>query len=258
MYKPELAVDISMEHNSQIFLGIQGPPGCGKTTAALTFPNPVVINWDRGLRGHVDRKDVIQFPMYDKSFITDKLGIKPAGSHKLPNITKAIECLLHDHCSKLEKDQTLVWDTWSSHQDAFDAWNTEVPYYTDKGKIDEYEAWDVKLKHARKVHDLFRSLPCNVLVLFHISQMRDKESGRLLDKEQPLMTGKFTAELKKNYPFFFKMFVREGSDKQTEWVWQTKSDNTFDAKCCTPVGDKIPNIIPAKYEVLAGYLAAKI
>ena len=51
-----------------IRLGIQAPPGKGKTYSALTFPNPVVLNFNKGLGAHTGRGDVIDVPFWDGKF----------------------------------------------------------------------------------------------------------------------------------------------------------------------------------------------
>ena len=73
IYKPSGSINLSESQTKpQIRLGIQGPPGSGKTWAALTFPNPVIINLDRGLGAHAGRSDVIDVPFYSGSFV-DKI-----------------------------------------------------------------------------------------------------------------------------------------------------------------------------------------
>lgn len=254
MYKSPLSSDLTTESESQIFIGLQGAPGTGKTTSAMTFPNPVVINWDRGLRAFIGRKDIIQFPMYSTEFIVEKLGIKPANGHKLPSIPAACKKLLED-CTKLTAEQTLVWDSWTTHQDIYDIWNWEVPYYTKDGKVDEFRPWQEKQDHSGEVIKLLKELKCNVVVIYHTMQVRDKNTGVLLDKEQPLMQGGFTPKIKKNFPFFFRQSIEEDKiSKERSFLWQTKSDGKFDAKCCVPQDSKIPQFIPANYESLMKYL----
>ena len=58
-YIPKGAVSLNtITVKPQIRLGLQGYSGTGKTWAALTFPNPIVLNLDRGLGAHTGRSDV--------------------------------------------------------------------------------------------------------------------------------------------------------------------------------------------------------
>ena len=60
---------------SQIRLGIQGAPGTGKTYAAVSFPNPIVLDLDNKLGAHKTRKDILVLPFHDPDFIINKLKV---------------------------------------------------------------------------------------------------------------------------------------------------------------------------------------
>lgn len=238
--------DLSSEIDSNIRLGIQGPPGCGKTYAAMSFPNPVVANWDKGLQEFAGSISILQYRLYSPEWIKDKLGIGPDMSHgkAYPNYETVIRKLFSEHLCKLESNQTLIWDSYTSFANAFYSWNFSEKWYTKKGEEDVYEYWSKWVDVQKALHSGFQSLKCNVVVIFHSASVRDPATGKLLDKEQPLVQGKFVAELKGKYPFFFKQFVKQDTDGKLNWLWQTQSDNTFDAKCVL----KLPAIIPATYD----------
>lgn len=46
LYIPPGCTTLDKIEDSQIRVGIQGPPFSGKTTAALTFPNPVAASFE--------------------------------------------------------------------------------------------------------------------------------------------------------------------------------------------------------------------
>src|ERR1017187_902817 len=97
IYTPPNCTTLEKVTKQQIRLGVQGYPGSGKTFAALTFPNPIVLNLDRGLGAHQGRSDVIEIPFYQKAFSGGKETCKD----------KLVEWLEREG-PKLTDQQTLI------------------------------------------------------------------------------------------------------------------------------------------------------
>jgi hypothetical protein len=241
-------------------VGIQGPPGSGKTASALTFPNPIFADFD-----HIDIPSLLALPhlkdvkpqvipFYNVEFCKDKLGMKPNKMNLVPKHS-ALKKWIMDYGSKLTSEQTLILDSWTTLQDAFDEYTWSEPIYNSAGKVDDRAPWSLKLDFSTEISNMIKDLTCNVVVLFHEVQARDPQSGVLLDKIMPLMQGQFVAKIKIYYPNFFKASVEQKKDQAgkpiegntPEYFWQVKSDNKFDAKCSKV---DLPFKVPAYYSSL--------
>lgn len=248
----------------RIMLGIQGPPGSGKTASALTFPNPIIAEFDNSDYNGLLKLDHLRdvkpqiIPFYSQSFIVDTLKIPPNRSHIILR-HKAFQDWLFEHGPKLTPDQTLIVNTWSFLQDVIDAFifcKAEEVFGRD-GKRDDFAPWDNKIEHSKQILNALKDLSCNVVITFHESLERDKNTGLMLDKTQPLQQGKFVTRIKGFFPSFYKSIVRQKFDangkpiegQKPEYLWQTASDNKFDAKNSRP---DLPMLVPATYKSLVG------
>jgi len=248
-------------------IGIQGAGGSGKTTAALTFPNPVVADIDNNvdlnnaLAAGVDPKTVSILKFHDKDF----LRTIPASNPK-----DGIEIWLTNHLSKLDVSQTFILDSWTFLQDAFDL-HTPVPISKSSGAEDWMAWWGLKQDYSQSIMKLLQSCKCNVIVLFHeVAERNDK--GTLTGRVNPLMQGRFADKLHNYFPYWFRQFALDkitdpekikteiaamgitheqftaiqasSSMRQPSYIWQTVTSNI--AKCKT----KFPfaRFVPANYK----------
>ena len=255
--KPTLAgiTNMSAVKNQPIRLGLQGPPGSGKTTSALTFPGVLVLDFDHGLQAFAGQ-DVRTVPFYSSDWII-QYGFKPTSPIGGPNRRDAFLKWLREEAPKLVASDTLVVDSWSTVQDAFDLQTSLEPKYTKEGKIDDYDFWERKIEFSREVMIRLNGLRCNVIVCFHETQIRDAKTGMLLDKIAPLMQGKFVARIKQYFSDYFRCSVettevKDASGKVIEtkrnYVWQVNSNALFDAKRRSLQTDKL--FVPAHYSSL--------
>ena len=249
-------------------LGIQGAPGTGKTWAALTFPNPIVIDLDNKLGAHAGRKDVLAIPFHSAKFITSELKTKEgspitntsgrANNPSFPpNRRDAVKYWLEENASKLTSDQTLVIDSWSSLIDGFFQ-QSQLPHeivYTNRGQLNDYAIWNQLCTYAIDIISILRGVTCNVVVTFHETADRGKD-GELNGKLRPLMPGQYGDKIAGQFTNWYRQLavgVLEKPDDPrskvigTKWLWQTQSDNLFDA-CCDRV--ELPRYVPANYTSL--------
>jgi hypothetical protein len=144
-------------------------------------------------------------------------------------------------------------------QDAFDNvtfHESEKVFAKTTGEEKYRVPWAQKLAYATEAMELFKSMKCNVVILFHEQQRRDEKTGDALDKIEPLMQGKFNLELKRHFPYFVRQWCRQpldANDKpdpkaRPEYVWQIVSNDSFDAKYIGKP-DR-PRFVPANYSSL--------
>lgn len=258
-------------------IGIQGYGGTGKTWAALTFPNPVVANIDRGLGAHIGRADVIEVKFYDEAFCKK---IMPTYT---PNELKEV-CLkwLSTEGYKLTADQTLIWDGNTSTQNAYHKWFSihKYEFTTKQGKVDEFAEWREKKNYYADMLEVFKKLRCDVVFIAHEAEAKDKD-GTYKGKIRPLLTGQVGDELVNHFTDFFRQFSASKPEDYSktdeaklkrEWnmtrdefkqmcesfkntnaiyFWQTESDDNFDGKRSSLVG--APKFIPATFESFNKY-----
>jgi len=275
MYKPDYMVPLDRITETQIRLGLQGPPKVGKTWAALTFPNPVVLNLDRGLGAHVGRSDVMEIPFYNPTYVDSVL--KRSGAAAPPNRRDAVKKWLMTEGLKLDSEQTLVIDGSTGLQNAYEAEYNVAPVVTKQGSLDEFAIWRMKVEYFGEIVEALKSLRCHVVYICHETPDRDRK-GELNGSVRPLLTGQFGDQLASHFTDWYRChtFTKPktpeqkdgalkffGIDKSTldEWItrsttdtlyiWQTSSDEV--AKCGTSSLVNCPKYILADYSSFAKY-----
>jgi hypothetical protein len=275
IYIPPNSLTLDKAPLAQRRVGIQGFPGTGKTWSALTFPNPIVINIDRGLGAHHGRKDVIELPFYDKEFCKK---IYPAYPDRLKEV---VLTWLNTYAHKLTKDQTLIFDGLTAIDSAYHTdWKKYPAYSKGSGKVDDWAEWGLKLAYFGELCDVFYSLNCNVVFISHESEKKDK-SGEYTGKIRPLMQGSFVDKIVGKFTDWFRQL---SADKPKDWAtvnadniksnwgmsvsefkamcdtyprntiyyWQLEGDSSFDGKCSSLVN--FPRFIPSNYASFSKYL----
>lgn len=262
----------------QIRVGIQGFPGVGKTWAALTFPNPIVLNLDRGLGAHQGRSDVLEIPFYEAKFSGGKLELKDR-----------LVAWLDREGPKLSNSQTLIFDSLSCLQTSYHLWfdANRMSFLTKAGKVDEFAEFQVKNKYMGEIFDnLFKSFKCNIVLLCHESERADKpttvgQPGEYTGKIRPLLTGAYGDTIVKDFTDWFRQHAGEkpkdysaltpetlanwglktkeeframcdSFPRNTIYYWETDSNNRSDGKAGSLVG--FPKFIPANYQSFSKYM----
>jgi len=247
MYIPTNSQNLKDIKAKQIRLGLLGESGTGKTWSALTFPNPCVADFDGNLVGHVG-KDVIVLPFHDHDWVINLPKGKATLKDASANRRDAFLLWMKTEAIKLESDQTLIIDSWSTLQDAFDIQTELEPVYNAENKVDTFAFWDKKLDFSRDILNACKALKCHVVVTFHEFKVRDPKTNQLIDKIAPMMQGKFVTKLGLYFTDFFrchavpkykvdankKLVLDETTGKQivesTTWLWQTKPDAQVNCK----------------------------
>lgn len=272
LYIPPGAVSLDKETVQQQRIGIQGYGGTGKSWLALQWPNPMVVNFDRGLGAHIGRADVHHIKFYDPDFVKRY--------HNSGDIKMAFEEWLNKEGPKLVKEQTLIVDSFSDLDNAYHANWRSAPVHSNTGKVNEFAEWQNKLVYFGDIFAKFKTLKCNVIILCHEAEKKDK-TGEYTGKLRPLAQGSIADKIVPHFTDWFRMHAADkpknvenemtedrlrlwGMTKTefaamlneyprgTHYFIQTESDNQFDGKCSSLVG--FPRFIPAGYKWFCKYL----
>lgn len=228
LYKPSYATPIKELPFIQRRIGLMGRSGSGKTYGALTFKNPVVIDIDGNLAAHSEREDVLVLRFNDETWIREKLGYKFESKIKYP-IRDAVKKYLLEEATKLSEQQTLVIDSWTSLQVAFDLQKELEPKYVVGGGIDAFDFWACKIDYSEAVLSSLQKLRCDVVVTLHEQDQRE-HLGKLNGKIEPLMEGKFNKKIGLYFTEFYRCIVESKLDKDKKliganYLWQTASSS---------------------------------
>jgi hypothetical protein len=284
IYKPSGCVSLAeQEYSNAIRLGIQSPPGLGKTFAALTFPNPVPLDFNKGLGAHVGRPDVIPVPFWDGKFC-DSIH-KRNGTQCPPNQKDALTDWLLKEGIKLKPWQTCIFDSNTEIEAAF-----HIQYATDggppigkSGVADSYDEYKKKLAWYSYLTALIKSLPCMVVYITHETVEWDKQ-GDATGGAKPLLSGQAGDKIVGDYTDWFRQWaiakpvsleaqkkMREKyqlddtafnewmastpANHQTIYLWQNQSDEMFKLKTSNLVN--APKFVLANYSSFLKYKRTK-
>jgi len=262
----------------QIRLGIQGFPGSGKDWSILGtpdgrqkgFPNPIVLNLDRGLGAHSQCSTIYEVPLYKMYKRTEQKD-------------KLIEWLDREG-TKLSENQTLVIDSLSSLEQIYHIWfkdNESQLAVSSNGSYNNFVEWQLKDKWFNEIHNIIKGFKCDIVLLSHEAERADKpispgQPGLYTGKIRPILSGKFGDLIVREYTDWFRQMSSSKTKEpkedtlksfrmsKTEFVtmsdtfvgetiyfWVTKGTDTFDAKASSLVNP--PTFIPATYESFCKY-----
>lgn len=235
MYIPKDAITAELPKSR---LAIIGPPGSGKTTSLLTFPNLIIFD-----RDHKAPAGTTTIPAWNPDW-ADSLVKRTVKD--VPNFRDAIKKWLRENHDKFEPEQTFALDSWTFIQDACDLQthleDDFMPANPKTGQKDGYWFWGQKLRYSKELCDFLKSMKCNVVVTFHETIDRD-EQGRPNGKLRPMQDGSYKDALLGNFTEVFRMrsnlprlnkaglAQRDTSGQRvidTGFFWQVAGDSVVD------------------------------
>lgn len=176
------------------FIGIIGPPGCGKSTFAALFPNPLFLDWDNKVPPGKNR-----VPFYNPDFLR---SITKQGKDEVPNAALAFQMWIKANKALLTNETPIV-DSWSSYQDACDRYQEYIKP-RDGGADAVFAFYRVKIQHSTNLMQDLRALPQTVIILIHELPERTKD-GDLTGKIKPNMEGSFADNMASKLTDFYRL-----------------------------------------------------
>lgn len=187
-------------------IALIGPPGSGKTTSLLTFPELIVFDRDNKLP-----PGVTSIPAWNPDWADEVIGGRAKRTFKdTPNFRDATLMWLEHNHDKFEPEQTFALDSWSFLQDG----NDLQVYAEDDAGADKAAAkgdsknafffWGQKLKYSKQIMSILKNMRCRVVVTMHETVDRD-EKGNLNGKIRPVMDGSYKDQLLGGFGFVWRM-----------------------------------------------------
>lgn len=216
----------------QIRFGIIGAPGTGKTTFALTFPNPLVLDYDGKLP-----PGTISVPFSNQQWLRAQTTWKRPSQVNFAD-RDALNYWLRIEGPKLPPDTTVILDSWTSVMNRLDMWHDAVKhqlFYSEKKKeVDGFAVHADRISFAVEVFNLFKALPCNFVVTMH-EQIERNDEGLPTGNIKPLMKGQFADQMAAHLTGFFRMGFDLAKFPETKgYCVKVKADRVW--KPITPPG----------------------
>jgi hypothetical protein len=207
---------------------IYGPPGCGKTTMAATFPNPIILSAESGLLSIRDRNiDFITIADWDglqEAYRFLRKGDHPYKSVVIDSVTE-IQKQLTDHILKGSPGARRAND----------------------GQMTMNE-WGVNIDGMRKLCRTFRDLPMNVCFIC-LAQEKDAEGEPSI---RPALSGRTLPEELCGWVdvVLYLPGPQENADGAIYYPAQAIPAKGRRAKMRVPLGVKVPPLIQPDFDVV--------
>ena len=245
--------DIITAQKEQLRLGIVGAPGCGKTTAAHTFPNPI--------NGNLDRKappGCSSVPLADADFIRKVLDpryVKSERSHLIPaNYRDGVKKWLRNALPALPANSTFILDSWTMLQNYFSIQAQDDPIYCiydfkTKAKtlnpdgtpvIDKWDVLRHRIVYSAEIMNLFKTAACDTIIAFHEQVERNTE-GQATGNIKALMDGQFKDQITGHLTMFVRQIVMHYDQlKRANPSDASYYAGYYNTKYGSPITDKTP------------------
>ena len=225
------------------FVLLYGSPACGKTTGALTFPNPLVVDFDNNLPVGTSR--VIQF--WKDEFV-DK--IIPRTNPKFPaNRRDALLIVLADLARDLPAGHTIVIDSLTRIESTYNM-QEEVepkPRSIKSGEVDGHALFRKRLIYFDTLFTMLTGCAANVVFIAH-QQADRNDKGEVVQQLRPALMGQMGEKL----PGYFSCVLQacrkqDMTTKNVEYLWRIRPGVFEPARVPKPV---TTDFIPQDYAKL--------
>lgn len=212
-------------------IGLMGAPGSGKTTSALTFPNPRLLTKD-----NKQPPGTTIIPFYDPAVersLSDKQGQEISRSGPRSAL---INFLVRESTKRQGPQHTEVIDSWTAWMNDFETWSNLLArssqiFHTkgskDKpGELDGFKIHAERLNMCVEIMAATRALTCNLVINIHEAIERNIDG--IAVGVRPLSKGQFADQFASHLTGFFRqvrLFDKENNKEH--FVWQVKADSEF-------------------------------
>lgn len=234
---------------------LYGPPGTGKTYSALSFPNPIVADFDHKCpMVNPWTKEPVQTLEFWNDDFCDSYARRM--DPRLPaNRMDAFLVWLRTIGPTLPVDVTLIVDSLTMLGDAayvsLDLLPRSISSKT--GKPDEFELWERLKDFYVGTCSALKTLPCNIVVIAH-EEREENDKGQLTGYK-PLTRGKFRNQLASHFTDAYRMFVQQDTDPNKagapkgdpSFWWYIAPSELFGCITSIPRANK-QLVLPANYQ----------
>jgi len=239
MYTPACTISSKPGH---LRIGLQGYPGTGKTTSALTFPNPYVIDFDHKLP-HGTPSAPFWDPAFVDSIVPRNKQLNKNKPGYPPNRRDAFDKWFREEHSKFTEDQTVIIDSYTMLDAAFHSQMDVEPILNAKLEVDTRAGWGFKLTYLSRIFEMIKGCRCNIVMTFHETEKTNVD-GDVLNKLRPVMQGSFRDQVAGHFTGFYRCHKDpievddngvkvKGADGKYKtlngYYWQVQGDDQFDA-----------------------------
>lgn len=209
-----------------------GSPFAGKTYAALSFPNPLVLDFDN----KNIREGVPTIPFYDDNFVESIVRRK--NPTNAVNRKAALEIWLQQNIGKL-KDYTVILDALTNVEVAF---HQQVFGVEEKWGMNGGLYFGEKLNYFQGICALLAASGARVIVNCHLVPVYTRDANTGLDvatgKNKPAVTGSTAEKLPSFCTSVIYAYAKiDGIKGQISYWWVLRPCLAFDART---IATKIP------------------
>lgn len=227
--------DYEIEDSNSKFM-LVGEFGTGKSEFASTFPTPgFVFNWDKKIKAYADKGgwDYAEYDLSAKGWIEFERDFQ--------EVTKL---------AREGKYKTIVGDSTTSFTDlAMErALALDPKRSTTQGPV-----WNVHYQMVRnlvegKIRQLV-SLPCNIVLISHLSIITDQETGAIIAIE-PMLTGQLAIKVPGYFEEVYCCFTKQKEGKPY-WYMRTTPRGLYKARSeMRGVKGLLPDELPNNYQAV--------
>ena len=208
-------------------IGIQGEPNTGKTTAAVSWPNALLLDFDKKCPPGVQT-----IPFWEAKWVHEYLGTK---APLFANRKQALIKWLRDAGPNLPPDLTLILDSYTAVEHCYQEYvnQNRAVFTTTAGEYNQRAMYLDKFNYNIELFALLKSTPCPVVLTFH-EQVARNEKGQPTGKFRTVVSG---GQFKDVLEGCVGMMIRTLNEKGL-YLLQVRSNDVFDAMIAP--GYKIP------------------
>lgn len=226
---------------------IYGAPVTGKTTGAMTFPNPYLIDFD----GNISEGTKNVVPMWEATFVGKILPHHPLQE---PDRCRALLKVYADFAHELPAGSTIITDSLTRIETWYNLYEDTDPKKPRgrDGTVDGFALFRARLNYFDTLFTILTSCSANVVFIVHQQQDRD-EKGQVTGHIKPSLMGQIGEKLPGYFPVVLQAVrdVDKADKSKVKFLWRIRPGAYEPARVPKPVS---VDFIPQDYNELAKLL----